>query len=179
MTLFGASSNLTYPEPIRTAPREWRLDPVRLQREHDAGEADVRAVERCDAWVVVKVLQDAPAGPRDGILLPHVLRHPLLERPQVVQERLVGKFEARLEVGHAQDEELAVADGLANVVVQALQPKGVLWRTRALPVQRGVDDVDQVAQFELIRVRLQLARQVEAGGGHQLKVLGRPCSNIP
>ena len=48
--IFRASpqSSLTYPEPIRAAPRERRLDPVRLEREDDAGEADVGAGERGD-----------------------------------------------------------------------------------------------------------------------------------
>ena len=90
---------VTYPEPVRPAPRERRLDPVGLQREDDAGEADVRAVERGDPRVVVEVLQDAPARPGDRVLLPDVLRHPLLERPQVVQESLVRQLEVCLGTG--------------------------------------------------------------------------------
>ena len=62
-----------------------------------------------------------------------------------------------------------MADGLADVVVLALQLQGLLGRSAVFPVQRGVDDVDEVAQFELIRVRVELAREVEARGGHQLK----------
>ena len=74
-----------------------------------------------------------------------------------------------LEVAHAQHEELAVAYGLADVVVLGLQLEGLLRRPAALPVQRGVDDVDEVAQLELTRVRLQLAREVDARGGDQLE----------
>ena len=59
----------------------------------------MRAVEGGDPRVVVEVLQDAPARPGDRVLLPDVLRHPLLERPQGVQEGLVRQFEARLATG--------------------------------------------------------------------------------